>query len=392
LGRTRLFWATGGLWAKPRSAPDYPAIITTVAAAYGYHPDELRAQSSHRAVLARRVAVYLGNELRWETADATDQALNLPKQTTHAFRRLMREREASDAVFAADLDALREAICDGVQVMLPAREHVPALAIDHEPGTEERGVSSSVTRRAIVEAVAASLNVPVNEIVSADRGTQRVADARHLAMYLVREVRSDSLISVAAAFNRGDHTTVMHACKRMAKRLADPVERARADAIIEHARRESQRELATSGVRAAIAGVQTIRKLGRETARTRTPIVSRDPLAALHTARASVTVDGTSMPLGEALRSPTATKLGALMRDVYLVDRLMFSDAVRLGLAADRNEALQRASSDPLYRKNVISVRQALQREGLPAYNAIGAMIAAQRNRQMAPQEHGIAL
>ena len=43
----------------------------------------------------------------------------------------------------------------------------------------------------------------------------KVSRARQLAMYLTRELTDLSLPEIARAFNRRDHTTVMHAIRRV---------------------------------------------------------------------------------------------------------------------------------------------------------------------------------
>ena len=40
-------------------------------------------------------------------------------------------------------------------------------------------------------------------------------------MYLSRELTDQTLPAIGRAFGGRDHTTVMHACKRTAKRIAD---------------------------------------------------------------------------------------------------------------------------------------------------------------------------
>ena len=70
---------------------------------------------------------------------------------------------------------------------------------------------------AIQAAVAARLGVTREAMLSSSR-TAPVARARQLAMYLTRELTDLSLPAIAVAFNRRDHTTVMHAIKRVEKR------------------------------------------------------------------------------------------------------------------------------------------------------------------------------
>jgi chromosomal replication initiator protein len=68
--------------------------------------------------------------------------------------------------------------------------------------------------RQVQEAVAARLDLSIDVLLSPTR-TARVSRARQLAMYLTRELTDLSLPAIAEAFNRRDHTTVMHAIRRV---------------------------------------------------------------------------------------------------------------------------------------------------------------------------------
>jgi chromosomal replication initiator protein len=68
--------------------------------------------------------------------------------------------------------------------------------------------------RQVQEAVAARLDFSVDDLLSPSR-TARIARARQLAMYLTRELTDLSLPAIAQAFNRRDHTTVLHAIRRV---------------------------------------------------------------------------------------------------------------------------------------------------------------------------------
>jgi len=57
------------------------------------------------------------------------------------------------------------------------------------------------------------------ELLSPSR-TARVSWPRHVAMYLARELTDASLPSIGREFGGRDHTTVLHACRRTASRLA----------------------------------------------------------------------------------------------------------------------------------------------------------------------------
>lgn len=75
-------------------------------------------------------------------------------------------------------------------------------------------MSPSVTQ--ICEAVALYFEVPLDELASA-RKYKPLCDARHVAMFLVREVLKFSFPTIGREFGGRDHTTVMHACQRVAR-------------------------------------------------------------------------------------------------------------------------------------------------------------------------------
>ncbi len=80
----------------------------------------------------------------------------------------------------------------------------------------------ALTASEVLDAVAALLEVSREDLLSPARGT-RISRARQLAMYLTRELTELSLPEIARAFNRRDHTTVMHAIKRVEERTTqDP--------------------------------------------------------------------------------------------------------------------------------------------------------------------------
>ena len=61
---------------------------------------------------------------------------------------------------------------------------------------------------------------------------QDVALARQVAMYLARELTGASLVSIGLHFAGRDHSTVIHACRTIEKKMEeDPVFRARVDTI-----------------------------------------------------------------------------------------------------------------------------------------------------------------
>ena len=61
-----------------------------------------------------------------------------------------------------------------------------------------------------------------SELLSTSR-TPRIAWPRQVAMYLARELTGESLPAIGRHFGGRDHTTVLHACRRTAKRMAEDV-------------------------------------------------------------------------------------------------------------------------------------------------------------------------
>jgi chromosomal replication initiator protein len=81
--------------------------------------------------------------------------------------------------------------------------------------------------RQVQEAVATRLDLTVDDLLSPSR-TAPVSRARQLAMYLTRELTDLSLPAIAQAFHRRDHTTVLHAIRRVERSALDDASVSRA--------------------------------------------------------------------------------------------------------------------------------------------------------------------
>jgi chromosomal replication initiator protein len=80
----------------------------------------------------------------------------------------------------------------------------------------------SLTVEAIQEATAEAFGLTREELLSSSRAA-RLAWPRQVAMYLAREHTGETLPAIGARFAGRNHTTVMHACRRTAQRIAaDP--------------------------------------------------------------------------------------------------------------------------------------------------------------------------
>jgi chromosomal replication initiator protein len=77
-----------------------------------------------------------------------------------------------------------------------------------------RSSRGQITIELIQQATAESFGIPVSSL-SGNKRTSEIATARQVAMFLSRELTGTTLQQIGYAFNRKDHTTVIHACKRI---------------------------------------------------------------------------------------------------------------------------------------------------------------------------------
>jgi chromosomal replication initiator protein len=148
---------------------------------------------------------------------------------------ILRKRAALDRVQLAEdgvLELIAERVTDNVRALEGALIRVVAShsltrrPIDLElttsvldqmyPGRGARPLSIED----IQSFVAAHFELSVAELIS-QRRTARVAWPRQVAIHLARELTHASLPAIGAAFGGRNHATVMHACKRVSKTIAD---------------------------------------------------------------------------------------------------------------------------------------------------------------------------
>jgi len=84
----------------------------------------------------------------------------------------------------------------------------------------------------IQQITAETFNIPVSTLTSNKR-TSEIALARQVAMYMSRETTETSLQQIGYSFNRKDHTTVLHACRKIEESLKKD---ARIKSIVENIR------------------------------------------------------------------------------------------------------------------------------------------------------------
>jgi len=150
---------------------------------------------------------------------------------------ILRKRVAQDAVGEVDPDAL-DLIADRVDTNIRALEgalirvvafgSLTGRAVDAELAAEVlAGLYPELTPRArtvreIQERTAEAFGVSLDDLLSSSRA-QQLAWPRHVAMYLARELTDATLPAIGRAFGGRNHTTVLHAYRRTAERIAaDP--------------------------------------------------------------------------------------------------------------------------------------------------------------------------
>ncbi|GAC1439988.1 MAG: chromosomal replication initiator protein DnaA [Solirubrobacteraceae bacterium] len=164
---------------------------------------------------------------------------------------ILRKRAKHDSLPIADEESLMviaDAITGNIRTLegalirsvayasLTSRPLTAELAAEVIERLSLRSDSAAVpTVRRIQEATCRQFSVSREELLSRSRDA-RLVWPRHVAMYLSRELTSDSLPVIGRQFGGRDHTTVMHACRRTTKQM-------RTDAIAFAAIEDLTREL-----------------------------------------------------------------------------------------------------------------------------------------------------
>ncbi len=156
-------------------------------------------------------------------------APDLPTRLTILRKRVL--QDGIEDVDEAALEVIAARVQDSVRVLEGALIRVVAFAsLTGRPVTAEVAVevlaglypdlapARAQTVEDIQERVAEAFGVPLAELRSTSR-TPAVAWARQVAMYLARELTDATLPAIGRAFGR-NHTTVLHACRRTAERIA----------------------------------------------------------------------------------------------------------------------------------------------------------------------------
>jgi chromosomal replication initiator protein len=149
-------------------------------------------------------------------------------------RTILRKRAQQDGLEVAGdaLERIAERVDSNIRALEGALIRVVAYgSLTGQPVTEQlteevlRGLYPELranrTRsvREIQEETCAAFGVSLEQLLSSNRAAP-VAWPRQVAMYLARELTDQTLPQIGRAFGNRNHTTVIHACRRTAERMA----------------------------------------------------------------------------------------------------------------------------------------------------------------------------
>ncbi len=154
--------------------------------------------------LATRL-VFLGKLTRAHTQQLPPDALRALASKTSANLRVL--KGALTRVVALSSLTASEVTADSIEGAVPGAS-LPDRSF------------RSPDARIVQQAVAARLGLSLDALLSPSRAAP-VARARQIAMYLTRELTDLSLPAIAQAFNRRDHTTVIHAIRKVERRALE---------------------------------------------------------------------------------------------------------------------------------------------------------------------------
>jgi chromosomal replication initiator protein len=149
---------------------------------------------------------------------------------------ILRKRVQQDAIGSiepAALEIIADRVSDNVRALegalvrvvaygsLTGRPVTAELAADVLTGLypELRKRTTTATVTEIQQRTAEAFGISVDALLSTSRAGA-VTWPRQVAMYLARELTAQSLPAIGNAFGGRNHTTVLHACRRTAERIA----------------------------------------------------------------------------------------------------------------------------------------------------------------------------
>ena len=147
---------------------------------------------------------------------------------------ILRKRVQQDGIEQIDpaaLDLIAERVDTNVRALEGALIRVVAFgSLTGRPVTHELAAEvldglypelrpRQRTVREIQESICEAFGITIDDLLSPRRGNA-VAWPRQVAMYLARELTDQTLPAIGRQFGNRNHTTVLHACKRTAERMA----------------------------------------------------------------------------------------------------------------------------------------------------------------------------
>jgi chromosomal replication initiator protein len=162
---------------------------------------------------------------------------------------VLRKRANHDSIQLSDplaLNVIAERITHNIRALegalirtvaygsLTGRPLTVALATEVLDNLYPRTISQQRSLADIQTAACKHFGLSSEELLSASR-TTRISWPRQVAMYLARELTTESLPSIGRHFGGRDHTTVIHACRRTEQRiLTDASCRQTVDSLRQH--------------------------------------------------------------------------------------------------------------------------------------------------------------
>jgi chromosomal replication initiator protein len=147
---------------------------------------------------------------------------------------ILRKRVKQDDVGDVDpaaLDLIAERVDSNIRALegalirvvafasLTGRSVTAELAAEVVQGLHPELTPRTRTLREIQEHVCEAFGISMEDLLSSSRAAP-LAWPRQAAMYLARELTDQTLPAIGRAFGGRNHTTVLHACKRTAERIA----------------------------------------------------------------------------------------------------------------------------------------------------------------------------
>ncbi len=155
------------------------------------------------------------------------QAPDLENRTAILYKKLSSEGKTlpDDVVrYVADKVTTNVRELEGALIRLLAWASIKKVTIDLSVAQQVLSETLSAAKREITmdtiqRKTATVFNIPP-EMMQAKKKTAKVALARQVAMYLSRSLTDNSLKSIGGAFGGRDHSTVIHACDLISRRIA----------------------------------------------------------------------------------------------------------------------------------------------------------------------------